>query len=274
MSNFFLLCVCVCVLGLVFCCCCCCWLIFFVLFCFGVCIFGWSWLHTPPPPHPADWNYFSSWQNFWSDRGGCYEFRLPNKIPTSLRAVRCVLCVCVYVQRMTSTTSWPAALPQRSTAMRMWRRPCCCCWLGEWISHPKEWRSEVTDVIIMIIIVLSSSSSSSIPPREWRSAWLTVVSRYFVQLTDFRGDLSCCLSCLSRSQSPPPHLPLLSLSPPPTTLVCVCVSLSLSPPFSLFRCWQISRVPNQNGVSQAWCIVQIHHSGREPSIYNIWSSIY
>ena len=27
----------------------------------------------------------------------------------------------------------------------------------------------------------------------------------------------------------------------------------------------ISRVPNQNGVSQAWYIVEIHHSGREPS---------
>ena len=59
--------------------------------------FGWSGLHTRPPPPPVDWNYFSSWQNFWSDRGGCYEFRLPNKIPTSLRAVRCVVCVCVCV---------------------------------------------------------------------------------------------------------------------------------------------------------------------------------
>ena len=35
------------------------------------------------------------------------------------------------------------------------------------------------------------------------------------------------------------------------------------------RIWgsiSISRVPNQNGVSQAWYIVEIHHSGREPSI--------
>ena len=29
-----------------------------------------------------------------------------------------------------------------------------------------------------------------------------------------------------------------------------------------------SRVPNQNGVSQAWYIVEIHHSGREPSKFN------
>ena len=28
----------------------------------------------------------------------------------------------------------------------------------------------------------------------------------------------------------------------------------------------ITRVPDQNGVSQAWYIVEIHHSGREPSI--------
>ena len=30
----------------------------------------------------------------------------------------------------------------------------------------------------------------------------------------------------------------------------------------------ISRVPDQNGVSQAWYIVEIHHSGRKPSIYD------
>ena len=30
---------------------------------------------------------------------------------------------------------------------------------------------------------------------------------------------------------------------------------------------QISRVPDQNGVSQAGYIVEIHHSGREPSIF-------
>ena len=29
----------------------------------------------------------------------------------------------------------------------------------------------------------------------------------------------------------------------------------------------ISRVPDQTGVSQAWYIAEIHHSGREPSIY-------
>ena len=29
----------------------------------------------------------------------------------------------------------------------------------------------------------------------------------------------------------------------------------------------ISRVPDQNGVPQAWFIVEIHHSGRKPSIY-------
>ena len=28
----------------------------------------------------------------------------------------------------------------------------------------------------------------------------------------------------------------------------------------------ISRVPDQDGVSQAWYIVEIHHSGWEPSI--------
>ena len=28
----------------------------------------------------------------------------------------------------------------------------------------------------------------------------------------------------------------------------------------------ISRVPDQNGVSQAWCIVEIHHSGGKPLI--------
>ena len=31
----------------------------------------------------------------------------------------------------------------------------------------------------------------------------------------------------------------------------------------------ISRVPEQNGVSQAWYIVEIHHSGRKPSIYRL-----
>ena len=31
----------------------------------------------------------------------------------------------------------------------------------------------------------------------------------------------------------------------------------------------ISRVPDQNGVSQAWYIVEIHHSGRKPSIYPV-----
>ena len=29
-----------------------------------------------------------------------------------------------------------------------------------------------------------------------------------------------------------------------------------------------SRVPDQNGVSQAWYIVETQHSGREPSTYN------
>ena len=29
----------------------------------------------------------------------------------------------------------------------------------------------------------------------------------------------------------------------------------------------MSRVPGQNGVSQAWCIVEINHSGRKPSNY-------
>ena len=29
----------------------------------------------------------------------------------------------------------------------------------------------------------------------------------------------------------------------------------------------ISRVPDQNGTSQAWYIVEMHHSGREPSIW-------
>ena len=37
-----------------------------------------------------------------------------------------------------------------------------------------------------------------------------------------------------------------------------------------------SRVPDQNGVSQAWYIVEIHHSGRKPSKYEIgfmWSCL-
>ena len=36
------------------------------------------------------------------------------------------------------------------------------------------------------------------------------------------------------------------------------------------KAWQhlnISRVPSQNGVPQAWFRVEIHHSGRKPSIY-------
>ena len=35
----------------------------------------------------------------------------------------------------------------------------------------------------------------------------------------------------------------------------------------------ISRVPNQNGVSQAWYIVKIHHSGQEPSIFSHTSGL-
>ena len=42
------------------------------------------------------------------------------------------------------------------------------------------------------------------------------------------------------------------------------VTQSMNLSFAVLKC--ISRVPNQNGVSQAWCIVQIHHSGRKPSI--------
>ena len=39
----------------------------------------------------------------------------------------------------------------------------------------------------------------------------------------------------------------------------------------MLRWVHISRVPDQNGVSQAWYIVEIHHSGREPSIYTkLW----
>ena len=34
-----------------------------------------------------------------------------------------------------------------------------------------------------------------------------------------------------------------------------------------FKVINISRVPDQNGVSEAWYIVEIHHSGREPSIW-------
>ena len=32
--------------------------------------------------------------------------------------------------------------------------------------------------------------------------------------------------------------------------------------------FRISRVPDQNGVSQAWYIVEIYHSGRKPSIFS------
>ena len=34
----------------------------------------------------------------------------------------------------------------------------------------------------------------------------------------------------------------------------------------------ILSVPDQNGVSQAWYIVQIHHSGQKPLIYTQWKS--
>ena len=33
-----------------------------------------------------------------------------------------------------------------------------------------------------------------------------------------------------------------------------------------------SRVPDQNGVSQAWYIVEIHHSGQEPSKWASWQN--
>ena len=35
-----------------------------------------------------------------------------------------------------------------------------------------------------------------------------------------------------------------------------------------------SRVPNQNGVSQAWYRVEIHHSGRKPLTCNTWNVCY
>ena len=41
------------------------------------------------------------------------------------------------------------------------------------------------------------------------------------------------------------------------------VTLSLCVPWASIS--NIPRVPNQNGVSQAWYIAEIHHSGREPS---------
>ena len=43
----------------------------------------------------------------------------------------------------------------------------------------------------------------------------------------------------------------------------VIQSLACIQPVSI----SIMRVPDQNGVSQAWYIVEIHHSGRKPSIY-------
>ena len=48
---------------------------------------------------------------------------------------------------------------------------------------------------------------------------------------------------------------------------------NINPGGCIGRCRQvkvgacISRVPDQNGVSQAWYIVEIRHSGRKPSIY-------
>ena len=37
----------------------------------------------------------------------------------------------------------------------------------------------------------------------------------------------------------------------------------------LFLMFNISRVPDQNGVSQAWYIAEIHHSGRKPLICKV-----
>ena len=45
-------------------------------------------------------------------------------------------------------------------------------------------------------------------------------------------------------------------------------SIKVSDDFAIVskHSYNISRVPSQNGVSQAWHTVKIHHSGREPSI--------
>ena len=56
---------------------------------------------------------------------------------------------------------------------------------------------------------------------------------------------------------------------------CPVVSQGLHPPqshlvegiFAWMWHWFLSRVPDQNGASQAWYIVEIHHSGWKPSLF-------
>ena len=52
----------------------------------------------------------------------------------------------------------------------------------------------------------------------------------------------------------------------------VSICLLLNTLTACFVVFYISRVPDQNGVSQAWYIVEIHHSGRKPSIWNTLNS--
>ena len=44
-------------------------------------------------------------------------------------------------------------------------------------------------------------------------------------------------------------------------------------PYSCLREGYISRVPDQNGVSQAWYVAELHHSGQKPSKFSFWSWI-
>ena len=55
---------------------------------------------------------------------------------------------------------------------------------------------------------------------------------------------------------------------PVTTVVFLAIS-SESPVEKClhFKRFNISRIPDQNGISQAYYILEIHNSGREPSIY-------
>ena len=46
--------------------------------------------------------------------------------------------------------------------------------------------------------------------------------------------------------------------------VCVCVCVCVRMHTCAHK--HISRIPDQNGASQAWYIVEMHHSGRKPSI--------
>ena len=46
------------------------------------------------------------------------------------------------------------------------------------------------------------------------------------------------------------------------------VECDIPPLSSLFNSDEMSRVPDQNGVSRLYNMLEIHHSGPEPSIYS------